>query len=312
MNKRRPTGFMARKLHNNNNNNNNNNNGEEDDLSRVNAGMVPLTAGSRPDPDPTLRTMQLVDKAVANLKVELETRFDAVATRFEGMDKASQLLHDDYVRVPTVVDRAILNLRELILSEIDKTRTVAAERLARVDTVFDSHELAIAAALSAQQKAADDATAMLRSEIDKLGAVSSERFTRIDTQFTERDKRTEQLSLADKTAVAAALQAAKEAVGAQNASNSIAISKSENSTAESIKQLQTLFTTANTSMDEKINDVKSRLDRGEGGAASARDTRQDVRETSKDSRDHLSLIVSVIAVVAAISIPILLRLGGVH
>ena len=47
------------------------------------------------------------------------------------------------------------------------------------------------------------------------------------SQFAERDKRTEQLSLADKTAIAAALQAQKEAAGAQNESNTAAINKME-------------------------------------------------------------------------------------
>jgi hypothetical protein len=265
---------------------------EEDDDAAAGA-MVPLSSGRRPDPDPTLRTMQLVDKAVDGLRAELVPRFEAVHARIEGMDKATSVLHDDFVRVPTLLDRAILNLRELIESEIDKTKAVSIERLGRIDTVFLAHSVAIETALKAQQKSAQDAAEKMASEMDKLAAVSAERFTRIDTQFIERDKRTDQLSLADKTAVAAALQAAKEAVGAQNTSNSIAIAKSESSTVESIKQLQTLFTSAIAGLNDKVNDVKSRLDRGEGTVVGT-------KETNQDGRANLALIFA--ALMAAIAI----------
>ncbi len=56
----------------------------------------------------------------------------------------------------------------------------------------------------------------------------------------------------------------KEAVGEQNRSAAVAIAKSENSTAESIKQLQVLFSSDRSATNDKINDVKSRLDKGEG------------------------------------------------
>lgn len=140
---------------------------------------------------------------------------------------------------------------------------------------------------------------LLANEIDKLGAVSSERFTRIDTQFIERDKRTDQLSLADKTAVAAALQAAKEAVGAQNTSNSIAIAKSESSTVESIKQLQTLFNSAIDGLNDKVNDVKSRLDRGEGGHTAS-------KEVHGDNRANVGIVISA----AVASVVVLSALAG--
>jgi len=160
--------------------------------------------------DPSYLTTVALAEAIRNVEEKFGTRLDA-------MDKAQSLFHDDLVRVPTAVDRAVLQLRELV-----------------------------------------------EDKIDKLSDVTDEVFKRIDVQFVERDKRTEQLALASSTAIAAALQAAKEAVGAQNSSNSIAIAKSESATAESLKQLQTLFQTAIGSATTQINDLKSRLDKGEG------------------------------------------------
>ena len=87
---------------------------------------------------------------------------------------------------------------------------------------------------------------LLKSEVKALKELT-------DTKFTDRD-----------LALIAALAAAKEAVGAQNSSNSIAIAKSESSTVESLKQLQTIFQTALASTTTQINDLKSRLDKGEG------------------------------------------------
>lgn len=75
----------------------------------------------------------------------------------------------------------------------------------------------------------------------------------MDTKFTDRD-----------LALIAALAAAKEAVGAQNTSNSIAIAKSDSSTVEALKQLQIIFQTNIAAATTQINDLKSRLDKGEG------------------------------------------------
>jgi hypothetical protein len=170
---------------------------------QASGGLVPV-------PDPTLLTTQLVDKAITALEGKLQTRFDA-------MDRAAELVREDYTRVPTQVDRAILNLRDL-----------------------------------------------LEQKIDNLHSVSDEKFEGIANQFIERDKRTDQLTVASATAVQAAFAAQKEAVSEQNKSNSLAITKSENSTLESLKQLRDLFQADSKATNDKINDLKSRIDRGEG------------------------------------------------
>lgn len=195
-------------------------------------GLVPI-------PDPTLLTTAQLDRAISNLDARLTTRLD-------GMDKAAELLHADFTRVPTEVDRQISHLRDLLMGEISKLRAETAEV-----------------------------------------------FKRIEVQFIERDKRTEQLALASSTAIAAALQAAKEAVGAQNTSNSIAIAKSEQSTAESLRQLQALFTNDSRATNAKVDDLKSRLDKGEGGTIQTKEVR-------RDSRDNMGLIVAIAAAAIAL------------
>jgi hypothetical protein len=102
------------------------------------------------------------------------------------------------------------------------------------------------------------------SEIRVLSSVTEERFSGIAIQFAERDKRTEQLSLADKTAIAAALQAQKEAAGATNESNSVALAKMENNFTKLIDQGSVLLASVVKNTDDKINDLKSRIDTGDG------------------------------------------------
>lgn len=131
--------------------------------------------------------------------------------------------------------REIANLKELLETRLDSGAVV----------IKGLHELVIV-------------------ELQVLSNVTEQRFESIATQFAERDKRTEQLSLADKTAIAAALQAQKEAAGATNESNSVALAKMENNFTKLIDQGQTLLQSVAKNMDDKINDIKSRIDTGEG------------------------------------------------
>jgi chromosome segregation ATPase len=169
-----------------------------------------------------------------------------------------------------VPDPTRLTTEQLVLS-IKSLRELLESRIASIESAV----VEVTKQLDARQKIIEDADKNVKClfdekiknvalESNKLKATTDEIFERINVQFTERDKRTEQLAIASSTAIAAALQAAKEAVGAQNTSNSIAIAKSESSTIESIRQLQTLFNTAITAMKDQISDIKSRLDKGEG------------------------------------------------
>lgn len=112
---------------------------------------------------------------------------------------------------------------------------------------------------------------LLLAKIEVLSSVTAQQFEGIAIQFAERDKRTEQLSLADKTAIAAALQAQKEAAGAQNESNAASVTKQEAAFTKLLDQNQTLFQTAMSALTTQLNDVKSRLDKGEGQSSGSRD-----------------------------------------
>lgn len=206
-----------------------------------------------PNPDPSVMTTAQLDRTIVGLTENIAARFDAISVRLDGMDRATAVLHDDMVRVPTILDREIRSAREI-----------------------------------------------LEGKIDGATNVTNERFARVDVLFVEGDKRTQQLSTANALALAAALQAAKEAVAEQNRSNTTAIAKSETAVSEQIKQMQVTFETGLRSTNEKIDDIKSRLDKGEGGHAGAFSTRTERRLDSGLVVAVFSALITVIAVVVAI------------
>ena len=191
-------------------------------------GQRNSSGGWTPRPDPTLLTTQQLIREQAGLKELVlsivEGNFKVIDTRLIGMDRALQLLHEQQEGRQQVIDVSIGQLRALHSEKFDSIAMNLDERDKRLD----------------------------------------ERFDGIGTQFQERDKRTEQLSLADKTAIAAALQAQKEAAGATNESNGAALAKMENNFTKLIEQGQTLVQSVSRNLEDKINDLKSRLDRGEG------------------------------------------------
>lgn len=131
-----------------------------------------------------------------------------------------------------------------------------------VDTRFSAMDKAI----ELLQKFADKSptTAVLEQQVSAQVSLTEEKFRGVEKQFSERDKRTEQLSLADKTAIAAALQAQKEAAGAQAETNSAATAKQELAFTKLLEQIQQTQSATNRATEDKVNALTGRLDRGEG------------------------------------------------
>jgi hypothetical protein len=111
----------------------------------------------------------------------------------------------------------------------------------------------------------DRAISLLQANADKsptiaeLFAKHEEKFASIQIQFIEKDARALQTSEAAKTAVTAALQAAKERFDESNKSFSDAISKSEIVMTKQVEQLATLSQSSATNADGKIGDLKDRM-----------------------------------------------------
>jgi hypothetical protein len=187
-----------------------------------------------PVPDPSVITSQEIAKAKAELRDEYNVLMHANET-------ARELI------------RQVLETR---LDSMDRASVVLSENVNRVPTLLDRES----------------------SRLEKLfeeklfGMIT--KFDGIQVQFRERDIRTDQDKIAATTAVNAALQAQKEAAGAQNEANAAAITKSENSFTKEIDGLKSLINTVRDAIQSDVGNLKQRLDRGEGsdsghGAAQA-------------------------------------------
>jgi hypothetical protein len=134
-------------------------------------------------------------------------------------------------------------------------------------------------------------------ELTAARELTDERFAAVQMQFRERDVRNEHAVASTKVSVDTALQAAKEAVGAQNLASAQAIAKAEAATTKQIDALATLISAQAKATDEKIDDVKSRITAIESQKIGV----QEQRGVSKDVFGYIvgavGLLVGVLSVI---------------
>jgi len=119
----------------------------------------------------------------------------------------------------------------------------------------------MAVAIKLAQEAADrqPSAESVEKSVTALAELFEEKLNTIRTQILERDAQKETAAKDVKSAVDAAFAAAKEAVGEQNKSNALAITKSETSTMKQIDQIGVNIEGLARSVNDKINDIKDRV-----------------------------------------------------
>lgn len=212
---------------------------------------------------------------VTSLRNELETQLRAIDVRFNGIDKATQLQHEDTVRVPTLVDRAVNSLRELLVAEIGVS-------IARV-------EGEIGKGFAGSKEIFQGAIEVVNEKITSLANVTTQQFKSIDDKFAEKDK-----------AVSVGLSAQKESAAAQQDSNNTATRKMEDNFTKLLDQGRELLTEVRRNTELQINDIKSRLDKGEGGNSGAFAFRTERRLDSGLVVSVFSAVITVVAVIVAV------------
>jgi hypothetical protein len=172
---------------------------------------------------------------------------------------------------PPVPDPTILTT-EAQLRDVAALRAMIAREITMLRELIEARLDGMDKAITLQQVATDKFPDAIDSAVEQLQELHDEKFRSIAVQFAERDIRTEQTSRDSKVAVDAALQAAKEAVGEQNKSSALAISKSETGTAKQIDQQGMLIQTETRATNEKIDDLKERLTALEGRSQGSSNT----------------------------------------
>jgi hypothetical protein len=201
----------------------------------------------------------------------------------------------DPARLTTqVVDRAISAFREVVearLIGMDKAIAVIADQVDKLpaDTAIKCDELR--ADIDRQMLALRE---LIMSQIENVRSVSADKFDSINGRFRERDAQLEQAAREGRISLDSALAVAKDAVSEHNKSNERAIEKAETATGKQIEAMLQLMTTSNRSLEERIGDLKTRLDRGEG---------QDTASTQARSERRVDVgsIIQAVAVMATIA-----------
>ena len=218
--------------------------------------------------------MQFAHVAAAILALK-----EQIATRIDAIDRASVVLAETLNRVPTLLEREVVRLGDVIDEKFASISALMIERDRLADIKFKSVE----------------------SEFGYHNKLNDEKFFSIQRQFEERDVRTDQDKQAATTAVNAALQAQKEAAGAQNIANAAAIYKSETGFTREIEGLKEANTTTKDALSAQINNVNSRMDRGEGAVNGSGERKRELGLTIGSTMAIIGGVVSVLAVLAMVA-----------
>jgi cation transport regulator ChaB len=193
-----------------------------------------------------------------------------------------------------VTDPSALTTQQLF-REIGTVREIGETLIYGINQNITTRIDGMDKAIELLQTSTDRGPNMVTASIERLQELHEEKFESIATQFKERDTRTEQTSRDSKVAVDAALQAAKEAVGEQNKSNALAIAKSEATFTKQIDQIGVLISTMQKGIDDKIDDIKTRLQAIESRKLGEGETRRDMGDMMGYLIGGVGMIVAIVA-----------------
>lgn len=216
-------------------------------------------------------------------------------------DEASDLVPrpDPTTLTTQLVDRALAAFREVMetrLAALDEATRLAAEKVDEIPVRAAAQRDILRLDLERLIKAERE---LQVHDLAALDRIMLEKFDGIDKRFLE-----------SKEALAAALAAQKEAVAAQNESNAEAIRKSEAATQKQIDEVKVGVGASVRALDDKIADLKSRLDRGEGETRGTEFYRKGERQQGMDARALVFSIIGVVVAVAVIAVAIINASGS--
>jgi len=236
------------------------------------------TVDWRPVPDPTEMTTRAVTLATEQSRREMAGLRELLETRLQAMDRATELLAATVGKVPSDTDKQINALRELLGARIDgmdqATRLLAGNLS---DLPGD-----IERAIQAMQE-------ILRAEIRNVQDVALEKFAAIEGTFAS-----------NALALTAALAAQKEAAAEQNKSNTLAISKSEQATKETILANAAQNASQVASQAATIGDLKERVVRLETAGPVRLEERLETRASRGGNMATLMAVIAGVSVIAVI------------
>jgi hypothetical protein len=209
------------------------------------------------------------------LRGEFETKINSILSRFDAIDKATELQHQDMVRVPTQVDKAVAALRDVL---VQMMKTNAAE-------VF--------------------------GEIRKHISETSEKFAGVTAKFLDVATRTDQRAGDIKLAVDAAFAAAKETTAKIEAGFTKQIDAMIAIIDTKTGNLQAGLADLKDNNAAGLADVKVRLTALESRAGTVTEVRRETRDDRTDTRSNMTLIIGGAMFVIGLA-ALFLKTQGLH
>ena len=121
----------------------------------------------KPFPDPTGATHDAIDDAKEQLRREAAAQLALINARLDAIEKAAETFADNLNRVPTSVESAVSNLKELHEAKLQAVHDKFDEIDKRYALVSADAKAAVADALAAQQKSTSDAFDAQQKSVDK-------------------------------------------------------------------------------------------------------------------------------------------------
>jgi hypothetical protein len=126
-------------------------------------------------PDPTVRTIEQLQREVSALK-ELH------GVRLEAMDKAIKIAHEDLVRVPTDVQKAVSALHDVLM----ETFKIHDEKFSGVQRQFEERDVRSDKTAELNQKALDAALLTAEKAVSKQQESFTVATTKSEASFTKQ------------------------------------------------------------------------------------------------------------------------------
>jgi hypothetical protein len=151
----------------------------------------------------------------------------------------------------------------------------------------------------------DGKVGTLLAMMDGNRKATESKFEGVDKQFNDLDVRTERNAALAKEAVAAALQAQKESVGAQNISIAQSNEKMETSFTKQIDQQAASIKTVEKTGDDKVDDLKDRMASLDSRIQAIESRKEGVVEQRIGTSSNVSMVIAAIGIVAGIAIAVM-------
>lgn len=274
-------------------------------------------------PDPVKLTTEAADRAAEVFRRELLSLRETIETRLDAADEDREQIRVRLRDLPALYETFTSHLRAELLRQDAHDREILVQRLDDLDaanqaiaghtadSIAETREVAAAAVTGLREligqrldtvekfpadlsTAAGSVREVVLGEIRRVLDITTEKFAAVDALFASNAR-----------ALAAALAAQEKAVAEQNRSSTLAISKSESTTKETIALNATQAQTGLASLADQFADIKERVVRIEstGAGITANKTEAQQERTLQHSGSQLS-IATIAVIIAVISIAV--------